>query len=360
MITETNTEYTISGRRKRSRERGKDCKPRNYPLYTIKNLDILNQNFVLHCIHGIFIHKSTCRNMKTREGHGLGWVPDVPDFRDFYPGHENLTEEHKKVSEFFEKKKLLTEPISNPTSIIIPKNDFSPVENQESLGSCTANAAVGLIEYYQKKTKSKYIDMSRLFLYKATRNLLGWTGDTGAYLRTTMGAMVIFGSPPESYWPYVIADYEKEPPAFMYSFAKEFQTLRYFRLDPPGISRDNLLKRIKSLLNRKMPPMFGFSVYNSISQALSNGEIPYPCDSDKGVGGHAIVATGFDDNKEIENKTCGKKTKGAFRIRNSWGTNWGDGGYGWLPYDYILNGLAIDWWSILRHEWTNLPIFGLD
>lgn len=286
----------------------------------------------------------------------MGWVPDLPDFRDFFPGHDNITKSHEEVSKFFEKKKLLSDS-SSSSKAIIPDDDFSPVEDQGQLGSCTANAAVGLMEYYQKKTQGKFIDMSRLFLYKATRNLLGWTGDTGAYLRTTMGAMVIFGSPPESYWPYKIQDFDKEPPAFMYSFAKEFQSVRYFRLDPQGITEAELLKRIKMFLERKMPSMFGFTVYNSISQASSNGEIPFPCDQDRREGGHAVVATGFDDNKEIVNKTCGKKTKGAIRIRNSWGRGWGDSGYGWLPYDYILNGLAMDWWSLLRNEWINLQIF---
>lgn len=295
--------------------------------------------------------------MITKDGHGMGWLPDLPDFRDCYPGHKDITSLHKQVSEFFQKRKLLGEPANAPSSILIPESDFSPIEDQGQLGSCTANAAVGLIEYYQKKTKGRFIDMSRLFLYKVTRNLLGLTGDTGAYLRTTMGAMVLFGSPPERYWPYKVQDFDKEPSAFMYSFAKEFQTIRYFRLDPPGVSRQDLLKRIKSFLNRKMPSMFGFTVYNSINQASSNGEIPFPCTTDIQAGGHAIVAIGFDDNKEIENKNCGLKTTGAFRIRNSWGTNWGDNGLGWLPYDYVLQGLAVDWWSLIRSEWINMDVF---
>ena len=287
--------------------------------------------------------------MLTKEGYGMGWLPDYPDFRDYTP-------DNQKISTFFEGRKIFS--ISKiPSTILIPEDDFSPVENQGSLGSCTANAGVGLMEYYQNKTKGKFIDMSRLFLYKVTRNLLGWTGDTGAFLRTTMQAMVAFGSCPESYWPYDVQDFEKEPPAFLYAFADEFETVRYFRIDPPGTSRQDLLQRIKSMINRKMPMMFGFSVYNSISQANSNGEIPYPCSTDRMVGGHAVVAMGYDDNKEIINRNCGEKTRGAIKIRNSWGTGWGAKGYGWLPYDYILNNLADDWWSILRMEWLDTNAF---
>jgi len=292
----------------------------------------------------------------TKEGHGLGWVPDLPDIRDFFPGQESFNAESKETQEFFKKKKLLDDSGAG-TSTIIPDDDFSIIEDQDTLGSCTANAAVGLIEYYQKKTQGKYIDMSRLFLYKATRNLMGVTNDTGAHLRTTMLAMRLFGSPPESFFPYKIEDFDKEPSAFLYSFAKEFQSVRYFRLDPFGTSPEKVLKRIKSFLNRKMPSMFGFTVYNSINQASTNGEIPFPCNKDIADGGHAVVATGFDDEKKIVNLDCGLVTTGAIRIRNSWGTSWGDKGYGWLPYDYIRKGLAIDWWSLMRSEWIDTTAF---
>ena len=288
--------------------------------------------------------------MTLKGGYGMGWIRDLPDTNDY-------TEKSKKVEDFFEKKKILSSPLSNSNSILIPESDFSPIENQDSLGSCTANAGIGLMEYYQNKTKGKYIDMSRLFLYKAARNLLNWKGDTGAYLRTTMQAMVLFGCPPENYWPYKISDFDVEPPAFLYSFAKEFQTVRYIRVDPPRISGDQLLDRIKSFINRKMPMMFGFTVYNSISQSNSNGGIPYPCSIDRRAGGHAVVAMGFDDSKEITNTSCGDKTTGAIKIRNSWGTGWGDNGYGWLPYKYIQSGLAVDWWTIVRNEWVNLDVF---
>jgi hypothetical protein len=73
------------------------------------------------------------------------------------------------------------------------------------------------------------------------------TGDTGAYLRTTMAGMVLFGVPPEEHWRYVIADFDKEPTAFCYAFAQNYQAIQYYRLDPPGTAKDAVLEQIKSI-----------------------------------------------------------------------------------------------------------------
>ncbi len=283
---------------------------------------------------------------------GMGWLPDYPDFRDYTLEHENIKPMAKTIG------------VTEPLKVSIPASKdlrtwCSPVENQYSIGSCTANAGVGIIEYYERKAFGKHIDASRLFLYKATRNLLQWTGDTGAFLRTTMGAMVLFGVPPEEYWPYITADFENEPSSFCYAFAQNYQTIRYFRLDPPVTKKDILLKRVKSLIAYGLPSMFGFTVFSSIGQAGQDGKIPYPCPGERIAGGHAVVAVGYDDKRKIKNTICGKETTGALLIRNSWGTGWGDQGYGWLPYDYILKGLAVDWWVLLKNEWVDTGQFKL-
>jgi C1A family cysteine protease len=233
----------------------------------------------------------------------------------------------------------------------------SPIENQGQLGSCTANAGVGLFEYFEKKASSSYIDASRLFLYKTTRKLLGLTGDTGAYLRSTAEAMLLFGVPPEKYYPYDISKFDDEPTAFLYSFGGNYKAVDYYRYDPPGTPKAQLLSSIKNNLAAGLPSMFGFTVYSSISQAAGSGEIPFPSTGEKVLGGHAICSVGYDDAKVITNANNKKSTKGALLIRNSWGTSWGNSGYGWLPYDYVLNGLASDWWSLLKAEWVKTGAF---
>ena len=299
----------------------------------------------------------------SRRRFGMGWLPDYPDYRDF----SIKTEKPSRMARKLGRKDTVMEMIGqigvdDPAKVTTPTSTdlrgwCSPIEDQGGLGSCTANAGVGLVEYFERRAFGKHIEASRLFLYKATRNLLHWLGDRGAFLRSTMGAMVLFGVPPEEYWPYVEADFDKEPSAFCYAFAQDYQALQYFRLDSPGTRKDLLLERIKSFLTAGLPSMFGFVVFNSYRQARRNGRIPFPCKRDRIVGGHAVVAVGFDDKVEVENRNCGLKTTGALLVRNSWGTTWGDHGYGWLPYQYVTSGLAIDWWSLLRSEWVETGQF---
>lgn len=287
----------------------------------------------------------------------FGWIRDLPSISDY-------TIEHAKVKPLLAKVKgagavSVAAPLSLAAAVDL-RAFCSPIENQGVIGSCTAHAGVGMVEYYQRRAYGKYVNGSRLFLYKVTRNLLGWSGDTGAYLRSTMEALAMLGVPPEQYWPYDVSKYDVEPSAFLYALADNYEATSYYRLDPSGTTKAALLTAIKTNLAAGLPAMFGFTVYSSYTQAsaANQGAIPYPVSGDKVVGGHAVMAVGYDDNKVIKNTASATSTTGALLIRNSWGTGWGNGGYGWLPYAYVQSGLATDWWTLISQEWVDTGNFG--
>ncbi|QTA84251.1 C1 family peptidase [Desulfonema magnum] len=296
---------------------------------------------------------------ETNEIVGTGWMAPLPDFRD-------RTEDHPEIAPMV--KTLGVSPAASLPTKTDLRRWCSPIENQGNLGSCTAHAGVGIAEYYENRAFGRHIDGSRLFVYKTTRNLMGVVGDTGAWMRTTMGALAICGVPPEKYWPYTTKKnpgpagertFDDEPSNFVYAIAENFEALSYFRHDPQGVPADRVLGNVKRFLAYGIPSMLGFYGFRSFNYTNVPGGIPYPCPGEHAIWGHAIVAVGYDDDMKIKNTKCNKETKGAFLIRNSWGTGWGDKGYGWLPYEYVLKRLALDFWSLLRMEWVNTRQFGL-
>ncbi|MGI0495474.1 C1 family peptidase [Alkalinema pantanalense CENA528] len=263
------------------------------------------------------------------------------------------------------------------------------IENQSEHGynACTAHAGIALMEYFASRYSQGQGNgpddtrFSSRFLYRITRLIDGTQEqDSGASLRSTLKAMMIFGLPPEKYWKWHPPSPENrdldqtlnpdnlliDPPAFCYAYAQSYQTLRYFRLDRPDMTQTALLAQIKAALLGGFPAIFGFRVLSDTLYADSRatGDIALPdtipdCNTDHPIKGHAALAIGYDDNHTVPNHS-----PGAIYFKNSWGSDWGEQGFGWLPYDYILkadkqNQLCSDWWTLLDAKWMETNNLGI-
>ena len=206
----------------------------------------------------------------------------------------------------------------------------SPIENQGSLGSCTGQSIAGAIELLNKRS-GKPTDVSRLFIYYYERLLLGTVNyDSGAYIRDGIKATNHYGASLESHWPYNIKKFKQEPIDEAKSDALNRKVTRYERvIDFNGC--------IDALTNG-YPVIMGFNVYTSFMSAsvAKTGNMPYPnTKREKLLGGHAVLLVGYN------------KTKKVFIVRNSWGDNWGDKGYFYMPFDMVIKpNMSSDYWII--------------
>lgn len=157
---------------------------------------------------------------------GTGWLPPLPDLRDYTECHPSLQETIKRLG--------IDDTAPLPEKADLRRWCGAPAPDQGSLGACTAHAAAAIIEYFQNRAFGKHFTAARLFIYKNARNLQGLTGDQGSYIRDTMGALALCGVPPERYWPYTdtVPDFDKEPTSFVYAIADNYEALQYFCHDP--------------------------------------------------------------------------------------------------------------------------------
>jgi C1A family cysteine protease len=244
---------------------------------------------------------------------GYGWIPDLPDQRD-----------HLYAA---------PPPVVSalpPSSDLRP--DCPPVYDQGQLGSCTANAIGAAIEFDQMKQKlSDVFVPSRLYIYFNERSLEGTVAsDSGAQIRDGIKTVSSQGACHEALWPYDITKFADQPPPNCYDDGAKNKAVTYQRLvvNPT---------QLKGCLASGFPFVFGFTVYESFEsqQVASTGHAPMPASGEKVLGGHAVMAVGYDDASQW------------FLVRNSWGASWGMAGYFTLPYAYLTQpGLSSDFWTV--------------
>ena len=246
------------------------------------------------------------------------WKPDLPDHRDIKYG---LT-------------RMLAAPgtAAPLPSFVDMRSSCSPVEDQGDMGSCSGHAIAGALELLENLAKMAFRRISRLFVYYNERDAEGSVGsDSGAMLRDGVNSLVKLGAAAESLWPYSDAALCVKPDAAAYADAAGHKITQYASI--------NNLNEMKHALANGHPVVFGFSVYDSFESdaVAANGMVPMPDPSENMAGGHAVCAVGYKDSIQ------------CVIVRNSWGPNWGDQGYFYLPYAYVSNqDLADDFWAIIK------------
>ena len=239
-----------------------------------------------------------------------GWVPDIPDRRDFMYS-------------------AIRPAIRLPETVDL-RAVCSSIEQQGDLGSCTAQALAGNIEFLDNKADSEYTDVSRLFIYYNERVLIDTVDyDSGASLRDGIKTLKNDGACHEDTWPYVISKFDMKPPLKCYKEAGKHTIQSYHRL--------NTTNEMLACLAEGYPFVFGFAVYESFEsdEVKRTGIAHMPKKKEVMIGGHAVMAVGYD------------RTDKRFLVRNSWGGDWGMGGYFTIPFEY-LETLAEDFWTIRR------------
>lgn len=278
---------------------------------------------------------------------GMGWIPDLPDPRDYTFGHTEVLPLLKQLKP--PDRAQLAEELDLRQGEA-GELFLTDVEDQGPLNSSAAFATLSLIEYFQRRMNGHTFEGSRLFLYKVTRYLRNKNsqvgGDTGTDLRTTFKALRQFGIPDEEYWPYDVERFDDEPGPFVYQVARSLRQYRYFRIGMnKGANHDSLSRweAITSFLSAGFPIVFGFSVPSSLS---TSPDITLRPDLDNIRGGQCALAVGYKLNYFGRNQH-------ALLIRSSWGPSWGTDGYGWLPYSYVERRIATDFWTVLQEDWVN-------
>src|SRR6267154_3875742 len=154
----------------------------------------------------------TSTKLNKRSPQWYGWLPDLPDHRDLFYS-------------------AVAPRLVSPPAKVDLRSKCSPVEDQGQLGSCTANALVGALEFLELKDGAPFVDLSRLLIYYNERVIEGTVKqDSGAFIRDGIKSLAKQGVCPEKEWPYTVSKFKTKPTTKCYSDAKKHQITSYHRL----------------------------------------------------------------------------------------------------------------------------------
>jgi len=266
---------------------------------------------------------------------GQGWLRDQPDFRDFTPETPAVREALARL------KRRRTGRGSKPPAAV-DLTEFLAPSPPAAPRQTTADAVTAMLQYFERRASGCVVEGSAAFVDYNARRLAETPPGGGVSLRTTLKALARFGCPPRRYPSKEAADGAYEPTPFEYGFARDFAGLEYLRLDGTGRRATDVLRTIKAFVAAGFACVCGASLG---SAPADDGDIPFPTKADSIVGGTALVIAGYDDGRRI------RSSHGALLVRTSLGSQFGRDGVGRLPYRFVEEGLACDFWTLLKPDW---------
>ena len=214
----------------------------------------------------------------------FGWRPDLPDIRDAM---------------------LVVAPPAALPAVVSLRSQMPPVYDQGQLGSCTANSIGAILEFNELKQKEPTAATpSRLFIYYNERLMEGTVKeDAGGEIRDGIKSVAQVGAPPETLWPYVIAQFATKPSAAAYTEARKHEAIRYSRVAQDQTS-------IQNVLALGFPISFGFTVYASFeSDVGANGIVPMPQPQERSSA--ATPSSRSDTRRSGGSSTSSAATRGV-------------------------------------------------
>ncbi len=204
------------------------------------------------------------------------------------------------------------------------RRHMTDVENQGATSSCVANAVAGAYEYLLKRhLADDAYDVSRLFLYYNAREMEAKDEmvDDGTFIANAVKSLKEYGLCSEDTWPFEEASVNEAPSDEAYEEGAKFLVEEYAVVPTE-------LHAWKHCLAEGYPIVFGLTLFNSFDKHRKPGLVPLPTTKEtsrEDHSGHAMLCVGYSDKDQV------------FIVRNSWGDEWGDDGYCYIPYRYIMN-----------------------
>lgn len=218
------------------------------------------------------------------------------------------------------------------------------VHNQHGIQCSTAIAVASVVEYCQKKHDlTPNVIPSILYLYYLGRYPHQTQLNTGCSLKQVFKHMNKYGIASEKEYPFIPQHYDK--PLKLVTKGHErryYQGLFIYKKVPRDINNFKICLSVNEL-----PILFGFAVYESFDNILlwdNDMRMPIPKKSEKLIGFQTAVCVGYSNKKQ------------SFLIRNSWGNEFKNNGYFFMPYEYFCGPNCNDFWTLDIFTDLELPV----